>query len=33
VMQGVFTGQLTAKEGLDEVASKVNKLLDEFYAK
>ena len=33
VMQGVFTGQLTAKEGLDEVANKVNKLLDEFYAK
>jgi multiple sugar transport system substrate-binding protein len=33
VMQGVFTGELTAKEGLDEVTNKVNKLLDEFYAK
>ena len=31
VMQGVFTGELTAKEGLDEVANKVNKLLDEYY--
>lgn len=32
-MQGVFTGELTAKAGLDEVVSKTNKLLDEFYAK
>lgn len=32
-MSGVFTGELTAKEGLDEVADKMNKLLDEFYAK
>ncbi|MBA7552652.1 hypothetical protein ES705_45222 [subsurface metagenome] len=30
-MQGVVTGELTAKEGLDEVARKVNKLLDEYY--
>ena len=30
-MQGVFTGELTAKEGLDEIARKVNKVLDEHY--
>ena len=30
-MQGVFTGMLTPKEGLDEIARKVNKVLDELY--
>lgn len=30
-MQGVFIGELTPKEGLDIVADKINKLLDEFY--
>jgi len=31
VMQGAVTGELTAKEALDEMARKVNKLLDEYY--
>lgn len=31
VMQGVVIGELTAKEGLDEITNKVNKLLDEYY--
>lgn len=30
-MQGVFIGELTPKEGLDIVAEKVNKLLDDYY--
>jgi multiple sugar transport system substrate-binding protein len=30
-MQGVFVGELTPKEGLDIVADKVNKLLDDYY--
>lgn len=30
-MQGVFTGQLTAQEGLDIVVERVNKLLDDYY--
>lgn len=30
-MQGVFTGQLTPKEGLDIVVERVNKLLDDYY--
>jgi len=31
IMQGVFIGELTPKEGLDIVADKVNKLLDDYY--
>jgi len=31
VMQGAVTGELTAKEALDEMTRKVNKLLDEYY--
>jgi len=30
-MQGVFTGMITPKEGLDEITRKVNKVLDELY--
>ncbi|MBA7547801.1 hypothetical protein ES705_40237 [subsurface metagenome] len=30
-MQGVFTGELTPKEGLDIVVKRVNKLLDDYY--
>ena len=32
-MQGVFTGMITPKEGLNEITRKVNKLLDELYEK
>lgn len=31
VMQGILVGELTAEEGLNEVAYKVNKVLDEYY--
>lgn len=30
-MQGVFSGELTAKEGLDIVVGRINKLLDDYY--
>jgi len=31
VMQGVFVGELTPKEGLDILVERVNKLLDDYY--
>jgi len=31
VMQGVFSGELTPKEGLNIFTNKINKLLDEYY--
>ena len=31
IMQGVFSGELEPKEGLDILTEKINKLLDEYY--